>query len=130
MVRRALRIVAMNTYASTTDQIGRIWQQKGIFKGCPRALTLPMSHHKYNESLDMVEIGIWCLYNGHHKLFLHHEWGQMWPDPHSLLTPRSNVFVLTQAFHSNLTLHQCLIIGIINGQTRLRLEFIAYSHHR
>ena len=25
------------------------------------SLTLPMSHHKYNEWLDKVEIGIWCL---------------------------------------------------------------------
>ena len=40
----------------------------------------------------------------HHKLFLSHEWGQMWLDPHPLFTPRSSVFVPIQAIDSSLTL--------------------------
>ena len=43
LVGRALRLVAVHTFASTTDQMGRIWRCRGVFKGFT-----PMPLHRNN----------------------------------------------------------------------------------
>ena len=65
-----------------------------------------MSRHWYNEGLDKVVIGIWCLqWSPSHQPFLSHGWGQIWLGLYpSLFTQQWSVFELNQAILSSLTL--------------------------
>ena len=56
----------------------------------------------------------------------------MWQDLHPLSAPRSSVCGLIQRIDSSLTLpmsYHKYNEWIMNGHTRLRLEFISYTHH-
>ena len=58
--------------------------------------------------------------------FLSRDWGEIWLVTFLLSTPR--MWALESSLHITVAwLFQCLLICIINGETRLRLEFIAYN---
>ena len=85
-------------------------------------LTLPLSHHKYNEWLYKVEIGIWCL-----KWWAHPDFWVTSGDKCGWIQTKFShqawvcldwftYFTASWPFHR-------LILSIMNGYTRFRLEF-------
>ena len=100
----------------------------GSFCTPHRSLTVPMPHYEYNEWWDKVEIGIHCPQWSPLADF----WvagGKIFSPRSPLFTPRYCVCMDLFALPTGAWLFQCLIMSIMNGGTRLRLEFIVHNGH-
>ena len=90
--------------------------------------THPISHNKYNEWLDKVEICVWALKWSPQSIFQPWEGtNSAWPkltfwNPDCVCTDWFMQFSAPQPF-------QCVIISILNGCARLRFEFILQNRH-
>ena len=80
------------------------WSMFGVIEEFHSILTLPMSHHRYNEWLEKVEIGICALWWSPQRVFQSLVGSKLaWPYC-PLFTPRLSEFGLIGAIHSISTL--------------------------
>ena len=86
--------------------------------------TLPISHYKYNEWLNIAEIGIWVT-TTHFQVMSGYKFGLVhthFSQPDWVSSGWFRQFTASQPFQS-------FIISILNGNIRLRLEFILNNQH-
>ena len=100
----------------------------GLIQALCRSLTIPMSYHKYDKWLNKIEIGIHCVQPSAHPYFLVRG-GDIFDSRPLLFTPRSSVIMDWFKQFTTAGPFQYLIISILNGWTRLRLESGVYNGH-
>ena len=76
----------------------------GLIQAIHMSLTLPMSHHWYNEWLDKVEIGMWSIKLSPQPMFEPLVEKKLGWHIHPLFTARLSEFGLIEAIHMSLTL--------------------------